>query len=179
MEFAISILFSLLSILVNVPAIKQPIRKQNTYMAIDTANAIMLTVTVSETGLLKRRYKKTVTNNRIPAGTSIFICTVAKCKTADKAINSGIADKSKTFSFKRDSLAYVYKTHIRIEVYLINDSIKSFIKVLYNKISKISIISPKILQAFPFYNQRKKGGHTYMWNFFKSVWSWYRYLLGI
>ena len=139
----------------------------------------MFTITVSWIGLLKRRYRKAEDNIRIPVGTNIFICTVVKCKTADKAINSGIAAKSDTFSFKCDSLVYVYKTHIRIEVYLINDSIKSFINVLYNKISKISIISPKILQAFPFYNQRKKGGHTYMWNFFKSVWSWYRKFLGI
>ena len=139
----------------------------------------MFTITVSWIGLLKRRYRKAEDNIRIPVGTSIFICKVVKCKTADKAINSGIAAKSDTFSFKCDSLVYVYKTHIRIEVYLNNDSINSFINVLYNKISKISIISPKILQAFPFYNQRKKGGHTYMWNFFKSVWSWYRKFLGI
>ena len=156
MEFASIMLTSSFLINSHIAVTGADSVKTKTYIAIDIANAIMLTVTVSETGLLKRRYKKTVTNSRIPAGTSIFICKVAKCKTADKAINSGIADKSKTFSFKRDSLVYVYKTHIRIEVYLNNDSINSFINVLYNKLSKISIISPKILQAFPFYNQRKK-----------------------
>lgn len=74
------------------------------YKTIDKPDEIVPIETLSYKVFLKRKYKKKMPKMRKPIGTSIFMYTVTKYKTADKAINMGISNRSQPFNFKRKSL---------------------------------------------------------------------------